>query len=157
MWLKSPIDFNTVKRTVAKNSFEKDFFKLMNNPVFGKTLENLRNRVDVQLVTNEKKLSVLTSKPTFVSMKFFITNLVAVHKVKETLTLNKPASLMYDFHNNFIKSNYRKKLNYFSRTQIHSTTRSRQRMCTKISGRINKNLIFIDYSKESEFHDDTNK
>ena len=81
-WLKQCIDFNTEKRKHAKNSSEKDFFKLMNNSVFGKTMENLRKRVDVRLVTNEKKLDKLTSKPTFVSSKIFSENLMAVHKIK---------------------------------------------------------------------------
>ena len=75
-WLKH---FNTEKRKHVKNSFEKDFFKLMNNSVFGKTMENLRKRVDVRLVTNEKKLLKLTSKPTYVSSKIFNENLVTVH------------------------------------------------------------------------------
>ena len=76
-WLKQYIDFNTEKRKHARNPFEKDFFKLMNNSVFGKTMENLRKRVDVRLVTNEKKLLKLTSKPTYVSSKIFNENLVA--------------------------------------------------------------------------------
>ena len=116
-WLKQYIDFNTEKRKHAKNSFEKDFFKLMNNGVFVKTMENFRKWVDVRLVTNEKKLDKLTSKPTFVSSKIFNENLMAVHKVKETLTLNRPAyvgmcildlskMLMYDFHYNYIKKKY---------------------------------------------------
>ena len=116
-WLKHYIDFNTEKRKDAKNSFEKDFFKLMNNSVFGKTMENLRKRVDVRLVTNEKKLLKLTSKPTSVSSKIFNENLVAVHKIKEAITLNRPAhvgmcildlskTLMYDFHYNYIKKKY---------------------------------------------------
>ena len=116
-WLKQYIDFNTQKRTNAKNSFEKDFFKLMNNSVFGKTMENIRKRVDVRLVTDEKKLLKITSKPTYVSSKIFNENLVAVHKIKETLTLNRPAyvgmcildiskTLMYDFHYNYIKQKY---------------------------------------------------
>ena len=90
-WLKEYIDFNTQKRTNDKNSFEKDFFKLMNNSVFGKTMENIRKRVDVQLVTNKEKLSKFASKPSYVSSKIFNENLVAVHKIKETLTLNRPA------------------------------------------------------------------
>ena len=116
-WLKQYIDFNTEKRKHAKNSFEKDFFKLMNNSVFGKTMENLRKRVDVRLVTDEKKLDKLTSKLTYVSSKIFNENLIAVHKVKETLTINRPAyvgmcildlskMLMYDFRYNYIKKKY---------------------------------------------------
>ena len=90
-WLKQYIDFNTEKRKHAKNSFEKDFFKLMNNNIFGRTMLNLRKRVDVRLVTNEKKLDKLTSKPTYISSKIFNENPMAVHKVKEALTLNSPA------------------------------------------------------------------
>ena len=116
-WLKEYIDFNTQKRTQAKNSFEKDFFKLMNNSVFGKTMENIRKRVDVRLATDKKKLLKMTSKPTYVSSKIFNENLVAVHKIKETLTLNRPAyvgmcildlskTLMYDFHYSYIKNKY---------------------------------------------------
>ena len=116
-WLKKYIDFNTHKRTQAKNSFEKDFFKLMNNSVFGKTMENIRKRVNVELVTSKEKLLKLASKPTYTSSKIFNEDLVAVHKIKETLTLNRPAyvgmcildlskTLMYDFHYNYIKKKY---------------------------------------------------
>ena len=116
-WLKQYIDFNTQKRSQAKNAFEKDFFKLMNNSVFGKTMENIRKRVDVRLITDGKKLLKMSSKPTFVCSKIFNENLVAVHKIKEVLTLNRPAyvgmcildlskTLMYDFHYNYIKKKY---------------------------------------------------
>ena len=116
-WLKPYIDFNTKKRAEAKNSFEKDFFKLMNNSVFGKTMENLRKRQDIRLVTDEEKLLKWVSRPSFISSKIFNEDLVAVHKIKPTLTLNRPAyvgmcildlskTLMYDFHYNYIKSQY---------------------------------------------------
>ena len=89
----------------------------MNNSVFGKTMENIRKRVDIRLVTDEKKLLKIASKPTYVSSKIFNENLVVVHKIKETLTLNRPAyvgmcildlskTLMYDFHYNYIKNKY---------------------------------------------------
>ena len=81
----------------------------MNNSVFGKTIENIRKRVDLRLVTDEQKLSKLAAKPTYVNRNIFNENLVAVHKIKETLTLDRPAyvwrcilnlnkTLMYDFH-----------------------------------------------------------
>ena len=116
-WLKLYIDFNTQKRTQAKNAFEKDFFKLMNNSVFGKTMENIRKRVDVRLITDVQKLKKMASRPTYVSCKIFNENLVAIHKIKQTLTLNRPAyvgmcildlskTLMYDFHYNYIKEKY---------------------------------------------------
>ena len=89
----------------------------MNNSVLGKMIENLCKRVDVKLVTDEKKLDKLTSKPTYISSKIFNENLIAVHKVTETLTLSNPAyvgmcildlskMLMYDFHYNYIKKKY---------------------------------------------------
>ena len=92
----------------------------MNNAVYGKTMENLRKRVDVRLITDQKKLIKIISKPTYVSSKIFNKNLVAVHKVKEVLTLNRPAyvgmcilelskTLMYDFHYNVINKKYGEK------------------------------------------------
>ena len=116
-WLKQYIDVNTQKRMNAKNSFEKDFFKLMNNSVFGKTIENIRKGVDVRLVTDQNKWSKLVSKATFVNSKILNEDLVGVRRIKETLRLNRPAyvgmcildlskTLMYDFHHNYIKEKY---------------------------------------------------
>jgi hypothetical protein len=116
-WMKPYIDFNTEMRKQAKNDFEKNFYKFMNNSPFGKTMENVRKRVNVKLITDEKKLTRYVSKPTYISSKIFTENLVAVHSLKEKLTLNKPVyvgfaildiskTLMYDFHYGFIKNKY---------------------------------------------------
>ena len=116
-WLKQYIDFNTEKRKEAKNSFEKDFFKLMNNSVFGKTMENIRKRCNVYLETDYDHFMRQTAKPTYVSCKIFHENLVAVHLKKERLKLDEPSYvgmcildlskvLMYDFHYNYIKAKY---------------------------------------------------
>ena len=116
-WLKTYIDFNTEKRKDARNDFEKDFFKLMNNSVFGKTMENLRKRTDIKLVQSEKRAEKLIAKPSFHAFKIFNENLVAVHMLKQKLYLNRPIYvgfsildvskiLMYDFHYNYIKRKY---------------------------------------------------
>ena len=88
-WLKPYIDFNTEMRKEAKNSFEKDFFKLMNNSVFGKTMENLRKRSNIQLITDAEQLLRLTSKPTFVNHKIFNENLVGINMKKEKIKLKE--------------------------------------------------------------------
>ena len=116
-WLKPYIDMNTNLRTQAKNNFEKDFFKLKNNSVFGKTMENIRNRVNVKLVNTKEQLRKLVSKPNFKSRNIFNENLVSVHMKKTSLTMNKPVylgmcildlskTLMFDFHYNYIKPKY---------------------------------------------------
>ena len=116
-WMKPYIEKNTNLRTKAKNNFEKDFFKLMNNSVFGKTMENIRNRVDVKLVNTEEKFKKLVAKPNFRSRKIFSENLISVHMKKTSLTMNKPVylgmcildlskTIMYDFHYNYIKPKY---------------------------------------------------
>ena len=64
-WLKPYIDMNTELREAAKNDFEKDLFKLMNNLIFGKTMENIRNHRNIKLVTTDKKRSKLVSEPNF--------------------------------------------------------------------------------------------
>ena len=116
-WLKPYIDKNTNLRALAKNNFEKDFFKLMNNSVFGKTMENIRNRVNIKLVNTGEQFKKLTAKPNYESRKIFNENLVSVHMKNTSLTMNKPVylgmcildlskTLMYDFHYNYIKTKY---------------------------------------------------
>ena len=119
-WLKSYIDINTDLRTKSKNDFEKDFFKLMNNSVFGKTMENIRNRVDIKLVTDKKKARKLAAKPNFNHCNIFSEDLFAIHMKKTELIFNKPVylgmsildlskTLMYDFHYNYVKQKYEDK------------------------------------------------
>ena len=79
-WLKKYIDFNTNKRKNAANSFEKDFFKLMNNSIFGKAMENLRKRISVKLVSNAKDFIRYISQPSFVSQEAFSENFV-IHEI----------------------------------------------------------------------------
>ena len=77
--MKKYIYFNTEKRKTAANNFEKDFFKLLINCVYGKTMENLRRRIDVKLVNNEKDYLKYVSKPNFFSQKNFYKNFAAIH------------------------------------------------------------------------------
>ncbi len=90
--MKSYIDLNTNMRSKGTTDFEKDFYKLMNNAVFGKTMENVRNRVNVKLVTNEKALNKLVKKPNYKRINEFHENLVAVHMGKTTVKLDKPST-----------------------------------------------------------------
>ena len=119
--LKKYIDFNTDKRKNAANIFEKNYFKLMKNSVFGKTIENLRKRISVKLVNNAKDYVKCISKPSFVSQKISSKNFVTFHERKPVLILNKPIYvgfsildlsklLMYEFHYKCIKSNFDVKL-----------------------------------------------
>ena len=122
-WMKKYIDFNTEKRTNAANSFEKDFFKLMINSVYGKSMENLRKRISFRLVNNEKDFLKYTSRPTHITHKIFGKDYAAIHEIKPVLTLNKPIYvgftilelskwLMYDFHNRFIKKQFEVELTF---------------------------------------------
>ena len=89
----------------------------MNNSVFGKTMENFRNRVDIKLVNNKKQAEKLSAKPDFKHCNIFSENLVSIHMKKKELTFNKPVylgmcildlskTLMYEFHYNYIKQKY---------------------------------------------------
>ena len=116
-WMASYIDKNTKLRSIATNDFEKDFFKLMNNSVFGKTMENIRNRVDIRFVTSEKEAAKLINKPNFERRTIFSEDFVAVHMKRTKLYFNKPIYLgasildlskkkMYEFHYDYIKPKY---------------------------------------------------
>ena len=120
--MKAYIMLNTRLRKEAKNEFEKDFFKLMNNSVFGKTMENIRNHKDMKLVTSDKKYLKYVMKPNFKDGHPFSKHLFAVEMGKREITMNKPVylgqaildlskTLMYEFHYDYMRPKYDSKVN----------------------------------------------
>ena len=113
-WLKPYIDMNTAYRKNAKNDFEKDFFRLMNNAVFGKTMENVRKHRDIKLVTTNKRTNQLVSEPNYHTAKLFSENLLSIEMKKTKVKMNKPIylgfsilviskTLMYEFCYDYMK------------------------------------------------------
>ena len=92
-WLKEYIGMNTKLRTETKNVFEKHFFKLMNNSVFGKTMENVRKHRDIKLETTDKIRNQLVSEPNYHMTKRFSEGLLAIEMKKIKLKINKPVYL----------------------------------------------------------------
>ena len=116
-WLKTYIDFNTQLRMAATNDFEKDFFKLMNNSVFGKTMENIRKHGNIKLVTTEEKYLCTVMKPNFKSGVLFGENLMGCNIGKIKVVMKKPVYLgqvildlskivMYEFHYDYMVPKY---------------------------------------------------
>ena len=93
---------NAKLRTDAKNDFEKDFFKLMNNSVFGKKMENFRKHRDIKLVTTDKRRNLLASEPNYHTTKYFSENLLAIEMNKPVYLgmskLDISKTLMYEFY-----------------------------------------------------------
>ena len=119
-WLKPYIDMNAKLRTEAKNEFEKDFFKLMVNSVFGKTMENVRNHRDIKLVTTNERRNKLVSEPNYHTSKQFPENLLAIEMKKTKVKINKPVylgqaildiskTIMYEFWYDYIKPKHQQK------------------------------------------------
>jgi hypothetical protein len=91
--MKEYIDLDTQLRIAATNDFKKDFFKLVNKSVFGKTMENIENRVDVKLATDNCKALKYCSKPNCDRAVIFSENLIAIHMNKTQIVYNKPICL----------------------------------------------------------------
>ena len=111
---------NTKLRKEAKSEFEKDFFKLMNNSVFGKMMENVRKHRDIKLVTTEKRRIELVSEPNYHTAKQFSENFLAIEMKKARVKMNKPVylgmsildmskTLMYEFQYDYLKPKYNDK------------------------------------------------
>ena len=158
-FLKSYIDKNTKLRAQAKNNFDKDFFKLMNNSVFGKTIENIRNRVNIKLVNTGEQFKKLAAKPNYESRKILKDNLVSVHMKKTSLTMNKPVYLgmcildlskiiMFDFHYKYIKPKYGNKAKLlFTDTDSFLYEIQTEDFYKDISGDVKDRFDTSDYSE----------
>ena len=116
-WMREYIDFNTKLRTAAKNDFEKDFYKLMNNSVFGKTMENIRKHRNIKLVNNEEEYLRNLMRPNFKSGTLLEPDLMGCQMGKIKVVMNKPVylgqaildlskTIMYDFHYDYMKCKY---------------------------------------------------
>ena len=112
-WLKPSIDMNTDLRKKANNYFEKDFFRLMNNPVFGKVVKNVRKHRDNKLVTMERRRIYLVSEPICHTTKFFTENLIAIKMKKHVYLglsmLELSNVLIYEFWYDYVKPKYGEK------------------------------------------------
>ena len=116
-WLKPYIDMNTKLRKEAENDLEKDFFKLMNNSVFRKTMENVRKHRDIKLVTTDQKRNKLVSETNYHTTKRFSKNLLVIEMKKTNIKMNKlvylgmsildiSKTLMYNFLYDYFKLKY---------------------------------------------------
>ena len=116
-WLKPYIDMNTELRKLVKDDFEKDLFKLINNAVFGKTMENIRKHRDIKLVTTDKKRTKLVSEPNYHTMNYISEDLSITEMNKTKVKMNKPMYLglsildiskilMYEFWYDYMKPKY---------------------------------------------------
>ena len=117
LWMKEYVDFNTRLRTAAKNDFEKDFYKLMNNSAFGKTMENIRRHRNIKLVNNKEEYLKTVMKPNFKSGTLLGDDLMGCEMGKVKVVMNKPVYLgqaildlskiiMYEFHYDYMIPKY---------------------------------------------------
>ena len=119
--MKPYIDINTELRKGSKNDFEKNFFKLMNNVVFGKMVENVRKRREITLIVTEERRKKLVSEPNYASCTPFSDHLIAIEMRKTRIYMDKPIlvgqaildkskELIYKFYYEYLKPKYKRKL-----------------------------------------------
>ena len=142
-WLKEYFDMNTELRKLAKNDFEKHFFKLMNNSVFGQTMENVRKHRDIKLVTTNKRRNQLVSESNYHTTKWFSENFVAIEMRKTQVKMNKPVylglpilkiskTLMYEFGYIILNQSIRTMQNYATWIQTVLSLILKQKISMKI-------------------------
>ena len=168
-WLKTWIDLNTNFRKVAKNDFEKDYFKLMNNAVFGKCMENVRDRIEIKTAFDAKYFSKYVSKPNFHSSKILVDNAMVLLKLnKKTVQLNKPIYAgfsipelskyhMYNFHYNIMKPKYNEKIELLMTDTDSLVYKIETDDFYKHMYDMREYFDMSEYSKSNPFYDDTNK
>ena len=119
--MKEFIEFNINKRTIAKKDFEIDFFKLINNSVYGKTMENVRKRCNITIINSEVNTLKHIAKPSFDNLIRINDNFIIIKKLKNMVTLDKPSYvgvavldysklLMYNYHYGVFKKLYKDKV-----------------------------------------------
>ena len=166
-WLKSFAMFNTARRMNAVNEFEKTFFKLIINSVYGKTMENVRKRAIVKLINNENNYLKVVSRSSFVSQKILDKNLVAVHKIKPMLLLNKPIyvgfsilelskMIMYDWHYNYFVKKFDCSLLFTDTDSLVYEIKGNDCVCDEVF-RDKELFDFSGYDKSSVYYDCANK
>ena len=170
-WLKQYVDFNTQKRIEAQKNGNKDTkasYKLINNTVYGKAIKSLRSRIDIKLASNKEDYLKWTSRPSYMTHKIFENDLVAIHKNKVTLNLNKPAHtgmcilelskvIMYKFRYDYIENKYgnNSKLLFKGTDGLMYEIKTED---VQEDFSSNKEMFdFSNYSTKSEYHDDSNK
>ena len=120
-WLNPYINMNTMLRTNTTNDFFKDFFKLKNNTVFGKTIENVGKHRDIKIVTTNKQWNKFASEPNYLTIKYISEDLLIMETKKAEVKMNKPIylvqarldiskTLMYEFWHDYIKPKYGNKV-----------------------------------------------
>ena len=164
--MKPYIEFNTQKRMQATNKSDKEFFKLMINSVYGKTMQNMRKRMKIRTVTNQRDCIKYSSRPTFINSIIYGTNLIPINEKKFKIKFNKPIYLeflvlkeskliMYKYWHDFSKKVCPNvELIYMDTDSFNFAEESNfDEIRLK-----NKDFFDLnDYPKDSKKHDSTNK
>ena len=167
-FLKPFIEFNTEKRKNAKNDFEKDLFKLMNNSVYGKTMENVRKHGDYEIVNTPERFQKLVNKPLFKHRYIINEDLAIVEKDKHTVELNKPIYMgmsildyskihMYSFYYDVLKLKYDDKIKLVYTDTDSYVIKVETDDLYEDFVEINEYMDFSDYPAEYPNHDKSNK
>ena len=165
-WLKEYVEFNTKKRQESTDEFKKVFLKLLINCVYGKSMENIRKRINVKLINDSKEYLKCVSRLNFISQKIFDKNFIAVHQIKTVLILNKPIYvrfcilelsklLMHKFHYDYVCNTFNARLLFTNTDSLVYEIKSDNvyEQCFK-----DKDLFdFSGYLVNSKYYDNSNK